>query len=253
MNNNLWFLALFFGMSIASWVFGQLREQAKLKKAREEARRQYEEGLRTGRVAVGPRAAAPQPMTATATELAERRAAQLRDLRRQQDASRGGTTVVIAKPPASPPTGVPRPGSTPVVLGPVGIVIPRAPSPVRAKQPTTPARVPARPMPEVQDPRLALQQRRLRELAEHDAAVMRAERAEEMETAGQTRSAQARRHGADSIGEVASVRPRSTASGVRGLLFGKDGRAKRGEEMRRLFALNEVLGQPVSMREPGAG
>jgi hypothetical protein len=253
MNNNLWFLALFFGMSFASWLYGQLREQAKLKKAREEARRQYEEGLRTGRTSTEQPRPSPQPATATAGELAERRQAQLRELRRQQDATRGGTTVVIAKPQTSPPTGVARPGSTPIVLGPGGIVIPRAPAPVRAKPAPAPARVPARPMPEVQDPRIALQQRRLREQAEHEAAVIRAEQAEEVETASQSRSALARRQGAGSIGTVESVRPRPSASRVRGLLFTDDGRVKRGAELRRLFALNEVLGRPVSMREPGAG
>jgi hypothetical protein len=39
---------------------------------------------------------------------------------------------------------------------------------------------------------------------------------------------------------------------VRSLLFGSDGRARPKDELRRLFALNEVLSKPVSMRKgPG--
>jgi colicin import membrane protein len=98
-------LFLVFGFSAASWLYGKLREQAELKKMRDAQRRRREQELRTGRMT---RAQAEAEAAATAgaagaggaatagakagssrdpeelRRLAERRQAQLRELRERQ-------------------------------------------------------------------------------------------------------------------------------------------------------------------------
>lgn len=53
-------------------------------------------------------------------------------------------------------------------------------------------------------------------------------------------------------GVVPGVTARGSGIGVRSLLFARDGGRRSKDELRRLFALNEVLSKPVSMRKgPG--
>ncbi len=223
--NSLWFLAIFFAMSIGSWVLGQLREQAKLKKTRDESKRQYEEQLRTGRAEPARGAAGP---TAQAMDLAERRQAQLRELRRQQESSRGGVGAVVARPTGTTIPATPRPVPVPIVLGSGGMVIQRGPMMPRPQ--ATPGQrresAEAEAAQAAAVGREAAQHKRLREQAAHAAAALRTERAE----------------------AEAAKRRVVGVKGVRGLLIGSDGRPVTRNDLRRLFALNEILGKPVSMR-----
>lgn len=229
--NNLWFLAIFFAMSFGSWLLGQLREQAKLKKARDEAKQRYEEQLRTGRseasrpAPVAPGAAVPP------NDLAEKRQAQLRELRKQQESSRSGGPVVVARPVGTGTPGPSRPAPTPIVLGPGGIVIQRAPMPPRPRPvQTRPEPVdPAAMMRAADQAERALEQKKHREKIERRAASDREEKA--------TAAATATRRAGGSVE-------------IRGLLTGIDGRQARGQELRRLIALSEILGKPVSLRGP---
>lgn len=242
---NLWILFLMFGASLVSWVFNHLREQAKLRQAKEQARRQYEEHLRTGRVPEGGRAASGGPervSSSSSSEVAERRQAQLRDLRRQQEVARGGTSVVVAKSPTGPTVRGARPGPPTIVLGPGGVVIQRGPAPARAPVPA--ARVP-RPgvgLPaevEEADPRIEFGRKRLREQTDREAAFLRAAQAEQALEVEETR----RRSAVDAPAAAAPAAVRRGGLDVRGIFTGRN-RA----DLRRLMAINEVLSPPMSLR-----
>lgn len=125
-NQQLLFLLIFLGLSAASWIFGHLKEQAKIRRAKEEQRRRFEEQLRTGRP---PEEKLPVlvPSADPGRDLAEKRQAKLQELRRQQaqaQANRGAKVVVLRPPGATGPTGTPRaPGGqgAPRFPGPGGI------------------------------------------------------------------------------------------------------------------------------------
>lgn len=222
--NNLWVLAIFLAMSFGSWLLNQLREQAKLKKARDEARRRYEEQLRTGRTEPS-RSVAPAPVAApSAEEAAQRRQAQLRELRKQQESS--GRTVVIARPSPQAPA---RPAPSPIVLGPGGVVIARGPQqtgrvrPSPAERRETPDAAVAAAQ-QAEAARLALEQRRARERAEREAAALAAERA------------------------TAIAKQAAASRSVRSVLVPGDSKTPRGDQLRRLIALKEILDPPMALR-----
>jgi hypothetical protein len=231
--NNLWFLLAVFGMSMLSWVIGKLREQAKIKAAKDAARRRYEESLRTGRVADEP--AKPTAVAPRNQDLAERRQAQLRELRKQQEAGRGGTTVVARPAPAGGGAGPGMPGRVVIQRGGAP---PGRPS---TAKPQAGLREGAATSIEMEDPRVALARKRAAEQAERERAALAAERAEEEAVRAeqaryasqQTARAAAASRGADS--------PRRRAGALAGALAGAD--------LRRAVVLTEVLGKPVAMRE----
>lgn len=244
---NLWILFLMFGASLVSWVFNHLREQAKLRQAKEQARRQYEEHLRTGRVPEGGRAASGGPervssSSSSSSEVAERRQAQLRDLRRQQEVARGGTSVVVAKSPTGPTVRGARPGPPTIVLGPGGVVIQRGPGPARAPVPSARLPRPGVGLPaevEEVDPRIEFGRKRLREQAEREAALLRAAQAEQALEVEEAR----RRSAVVAPAAAAPAVVRRGGLDVRGIFTGRN-RA----ELRRLMAINEVLSPPMSLR-----
>lgn len=241
----LFFLLVFFGMSVGSWVIGKLREQAKIRHSRDQARREFEERLRTGQVAPGPNASPAPAPSPQAQDLAERRQAQLRELRRQQEEGRGrGSTVLVGRP-----TGPTMPQRTVVVgrggQGP-GVTLPGG---VRTGPTTTqiPGRRPQAPVPAAPptvDPRLEHQRRRAAEQAERDRARREAAAAEEAAIREETlrRTVTARPQEEIAAGLSAPIN-------VRSLLIGPAGRGRPREELRRLIAVSEVLAKPVSLRD----
>lgn len=216
-------LLIFAGISTLSWVFGKLREQAELKRARDEARRRRDEELRTGRAvetpAPGTRQSAAQ---SRAQELAARRQAQLEQLRRQQQARAqvavpGGVVIVRGpQPPGAPARGPVVTRRLPAQPVPTGILVPPRKSSTRPAPTSRPAAS--------QRPTLAA--------PSAPPAPRPAESAAE-------------------IGSHAASRPehalRNTQS-VRGLLLGASDDAARTRGLRALIGAIEVLGPPVALR-----
>jgi len=225
MNSQLVIILIFAGISTLSWVFGKLREQAELKRARDDARKRRDEELRTGRSEQEPSPAAARPTAAQsrAQELAARRQAQLEQLRRQQQ-SRAQVTlpggVVIVRTPQTPGPvsrgqSVPRRAPTPTQSP--GIPVPprksttrptlpqsRIPSvqrPAQIAQPPAPAARPVAAAPKISTPI-------------HDPAVDHD----------------------------------SPHSAVRALLRGAPGQPRSARDLRALFGVMEVLGPPVALR-----
>lgn len=230
---SLWIIFLAFGVSAASWVIGQLREQARRKRARNEAQRRYEEHLRTGRTIEEPPEA---PTISRAEEIAERRQAQLRELRRQQEASRGRpATVVIARQPAPPPTA-PR-TMRPTGLPP-GVVVERIPAPADVRKAPGPQRA-VPPQRVVVDPRAEVERRRLAEQAE------RMRLARQAELAAQAEEEARRRQRAALTSRPAT--PEATAGAAGTPMITLVGVSR--DELRRMIVAMEVLGPPVALRE----
>lgn len=239
---NLWMLLIFFGLSALSWVVGKMREQATIRKQKEEARQRYEEQLRTGRDAEPGPQRTVSPQTPVPADLAERRQAQLRELRRQQQ---GRTS-------ASPPIVVARPApQSRVRTIPGGVVIQRGPgSPQRPQAPATrPAKRPASSKNDpLASPWLALDQRRQAEQSERERIAREAEARETQ----QVRLEAAQRRAPVPVEDDAPESPASArhrrGMGVRELLVPGPSR-QRPADLQRLFALSEVLGRPVSLRD----
>jgi len=88
MSSQFVLLLIFGGIAFISWLFGKLKEQAEINRARQQSRRQYEESLRTGRSEGEPATATSQStqtgMSQDLRTLAQRRQEQLRALREQQ-------------------------------------------------------------------------------------------------------------------------------------------------------------------------
>lgn len=109
-------ILLVFGASALSWVIGKLREQAAVKRMKDEARRRTDEELRTGRITDAPAEPSRSSELAELRELAARRQQQLQQMRqtqkqtaaqRREDAARGPAPVPIRSTPSQPS---PRPG-----------------------------------------------------------------------------------------------------------------------------------------------
>lgn len=230
---SLWIILLAFGVSAASWVIGQLRDQSRRKRARDEAQRRYEEHLRTGRsVEEQPQA----PAVSRAQELAERRQAQLRELRRQQEASRGvPATVVVARQSSAQPTA-PR-GVRPTGLPP-GVVVERIPAPAGGRKPSGPPHA-APPRRIVVDPRAEAERRRLAERTE------RMRLARQAELAAQAEEESLRRRRAALASRPAASEPPSPA--LRAPMIMPLGASR--HELRRMIVAMEVLGPPLALRE----
>lgn len=278
-NPQLLILLLFMGLSFASWLFGQLREQRRIKRARDESKRRYEEHLRTGRPLEGGPAqgqAAPARQTLTPAELAARRQAQLREARRlPEERPRGqpGTGPVVVRVPGGPGAGgVPgtAPGPGRVVL-PGGIILERIPG---SSGPTVPPRrpapaAPARPVPTpiggaggsgsgrgaggVTDQRAQAQRRRDADQTAREQALRRGQLEEDAEEQARLVA----RRAAEAAAARNPIAPPAVArSGAArqsfGLFFDAQGRPLSLAERRRLIIAGEVLGRPLADRLPGS-
>lgn len=220
-------LLIFGGISMLSWVLGKLREQAELKRARDEARRRREEELRTGRSGDAPDSMDARQTAARtrAQELAARRQAQLEQLRRQQQARAqvtlpGGVVIVRNPPPPPAPTRAPSPARRPPSpAGPTGIPVPPRRSTVR---PTPASR--GAPGPRPTPPTAAPPPR-----------------------APAPRPAPPRVEAPDFFDRDNSRRGRQGPS-VRDLLRGSAGAPAGAGNLRALIGAMEVLGPPVALR-----
>lgn len=252
-NQQLIFLGFFLALSLFSWVMGQLREKRKIKRAREEARRRYEEQLRTGRSPEEQPSVLVQ-QSARAQEMAEQRQAQLRELRRQQEqqtprqrplpgvVATTGQRVIVARPPGAPG----------------GVVVQRVPNAPRQPIPQAPKRAPSGPtsITSKQAPGMAknageLQEawdkKREQDRSERERAfrqghieTVRADKAQEIVDAAGVQAKAVTR-----AGEVASAR----AAGVRQrAAFLGEGKARR-VMLARSIIVGEIMGKPMSMRE----
>lgn len=116
-----------FGLSFLSWLIGKLKEQAQIKRMRDQIQRQQEAELRTGRssqpVAQPSRGAELQELK----ELAARRQAQLRELRESgvpQRPGMPGVPGIPGVPGGAAPRPVPRPMNAPRPMGAPGVPTP---------------------------------------------------------------------------------------------------------------------------------
>jgi hypothetical protein len=259
-NSQLIIFLIVMAFSALSWVIGYLKEQSRIKKAKDEQKRRFEESLRTGRPVDEPvRAKDP------AADLAARRQAQLQELRRQQVEERAraqGGVVVVRGPSPGNSGGAGIPGTL-GVPGPQQpqrpargqVVIQRGPNAgAQRTQRRDPQQPPVRAK-ETQPPTFAsgnepamLQARRLREQSEREAAAQMASRIEARDA--ERRAAELAAQDRDRRLAAASSRAASAAKplgGARGLIFDKSGAAT-SESLRRAIVLAEVFGRPVSDR-----
>lgn len=261
-NSQLILILIVMGFSVISWIANYLKEQSRIRAAKEEQRRRYEEALRTGRPVEAPaRSADP------AAELAARRQAQLQELRRQQMEERarqggvvvtrtgtaqGGTTMPI--PPGMPGGGPARPGRGPVLVqrGPGNQnrkqTTPRADRDTRSQNRKAADALDAQPRTGAAplDP-TKLEAARDRERQEREAALRAAHLAEDRRESArgqqiadirESDAALARR-----AATTAAARGRSGDVGLAGLTKGMN-----RDELRRAIVLTEVLGRPVADR-----
>ena len=244
-------LLLAIGAPAISWIFGKLREQAELKKARDTAKRRQDDSLRTTQL-TNRSAPAPTPETQRERErqeLAARRQAQLRELRQRQyeRATRPGTVVRGPAPTGARPQVPQMPRQpTPRSPGPLRPGIPAPPTTARRTPPVAaPARPgPGRPMPAPARPTPPSTARRSTG-APPPVARPRVEPAgrKPAPTPVAKTEAVARGHNV----EVAREH-RGVGRDVRGMLIGPDGETRSRADLARAIALTEVFGPPISLR-----
>lgn len=212
------------GFSGASWVYGKIREQADLQRAREEARKRFEEQLRTGRAETGEEEDQTTSREQRLDELAARRQAQLQELRkRQQAAARGGQQTVVLRGPSSQ----------------------QAPAQQRSsqRQTTTPrpvTRVPSAQSQRVRQP--TRQQLLQQQQAEARQQIEAAQEEERRQRAVRERMEAARRAQAET-----AIAPALKGHTVRELLLHPHD-ATRKNTLRALIGATEVLSTPMSAR-----
>lgn len=235
-------LLLAIGAPALSWVFGKLREQAELKKARDAARRRHEESLRTTHLTErSPARLSPQEQRQRERQdLAARRQAQLRELRQRQHerVSRPGTVVVRGPGPTMPQRPAPRP------VGPLRPGVPAPPTGRRTPPVVAPPRsAPGRRMPPVAGSAPTTPVRRPTIVPGPTARARGEEKRPEPARGGIA---------ATEIGQGRAVealrRPRGVGPDVRGMLIGADGRPRPRTELAKVVALAEVLSSPIALR-----
>lgn len=257
-NNQLYFLLLFLALSAGSWVVGQLREKAQIKKARDAARRKYEEQLRTGRTEedVPPTLVASAP---SSQDLFQKRQAQLRDLRRQQEQARSaqGRGSTVRQPQQQPSGGqVPRvPQARPDVrtgpdARPKNQPIARGNQPAPARTGTTSPRPIGTEVDSRSDLQRDWQRRRQQELQERDRVQRATGQFEDQQHLEQLRRSQVAAVLAASRAAATAQeeRPRNTHAQMQALL----GNLNSPESLRRAIIMTEILGKPMSLRDEGS-
>lgn len=252
-----WIFLLVFGFGAVSWLIRQIQEQSRIRQAKERAKRQYEEQLRTGRTPESAPPPAREPRLPRPDDLVARRQAQLNELRRRQaqGSPLAGAGMVVKAPTGQrgvaglPGTGVRRPGGA---IPPSGVVIQRVPpgagapdpggrqSPARPQQ-RTPAMRPAAPTSGSQ-----LDEQRRREQLQRET-VMR-----QLESQERTRvESERRRRAAEAAAEERKqerervVAPLSAVSPF----HEPNGQLRPVSELRRLLVASEILGRPLCDRQ----
>lgn len=258
-NYHLILVLIFFAFSALSWLIGKLREQAAIKKARDENRRAREEELRTGRVAEPP-APTRGGELAELRELAAKRQEQLRQMREMQKRSaasarqRPQEAVVIGPSPIPlPGTPGPRPG-IPTMRGPGIPGTPGTPGvPVTLRPPTRSTNTSRTPMPDrgVQDIRPGAQTPKQK--GRTPATRREDAPAEFVRPPFTVEPAAPRRIVADtidafSIKDTAVGHPSRPARTGLAALLGTGGARPNVADMRRAIILTEIFSKPVSER-----
>lgn len=248
-----WIFLLVFGFGAASWLVRQLQEQARIRQAKERAKRQFEEQLRTGRP---PQEAPPQPPRESrlprSDDLVARRQAQLNELRRRQAQSSplAGAGMIVKAPSGPRGIGGLRPAGA---VPPSGVVIQRLPSGAGAPAPTRrPA--PSRPAPTPPGVRPPASPAQLNEARRKDQqqreAVMRQLESQErarIENERRRRTAQAAVEEREQERKRVVAQPMSVSP-----LHGPDGQLKSVAELRDIFIASELLGRPLCDRQEPA-
>ncbi len=251
-SGHLIILLIVFGMSAISWVIGKLREQAAIKRMKDELKRRQEEELRTGRTSE-PSQPTKLSELQQLRELAIKRQQQLEQMRAAQrtagqaDAARargtlgapsqGGPVVLIPSPPI--PTGrIPKPTRAPGVPGiPGGPGVPRT---IPGGGRPAGGAGSSRPV-----PRRAAEPEPQRTLARPPATVPVPEPARGV-TQGRGRLMEIASAQSDRAGDAG--RPSAPAAVELAALVGLRARGGGAAELRRAILLSEVLGPPVSAR-----
>ncbi len=229
-SNLLQILVIFLvvGSGAISWAINKMKEEAERKRLREQMRRRRDEEIRTGRPQPAPQSKA-QAQDARLKELAERRQAQLRELKKQQaqGGAQGGGGVVV-RPPAG------RRPPAPVSTRPTTVVrpLPAGQSAARAAEAELEAERRER-------ERRRLERKRLREERERQAAAELRQTQANLLSIGMIGAPGARRAGATAAGGAEARRAHALLHG------GKT-------DLRALIAATEVLSKPVGLRPPGS-
>lgn len=252
-NSQLIIIIAALSLSFLSWAYQKVRENQELKRAREAARRRYEEQLRTGREDE-PSTVASSGTSPSLEELAARRQAQLQELRRQQQerartqgASAGRNVGVRmgggVNAPGQPgaPAGAGRPGTPSGGAARPGMPVPATKRGTPQQRPARPASAEPRPY---EDPNTALFRRMKEkgeaELKERDRQRRDSERREE-EKRKATEASRVLIAQADAARRVEPVaRPASVARGMRPMDMA---------DLRRLILAKEVFGEPMAFRD----
>ncbi len=254
---------LLVGGPVLGTIIGKLKEQAALKRARDETKRRQQEALRTTQVIerTNEESETEEDRRSVAMrELAARRQAQLRELRRRQAQSQTGqqanTGGGVLRAPSSSPSGGGGGGGA-------GTSIPGGPFPTptgrgqrqqqreaqrqQRRQQRGGQQRPARreSTPPVRD--------RQGPDADRPTADRIGDRIKESAIAVGSTPIRSGAIGTSAIGEQSTEDKSSARSnihdGVRSMLFGADGHVDH-DKLRKAVALTEVLGTPTSLREP---
>ncbi len=238
-----------------------MREQRDIKVARENAAKQREEAIGTGRdpavqtqAPAAPNQARPQPATAAQTrdqrmrELAAKRQAELRDLRERQAQNRAqrGTQD------ASASTRSPRMPETSSSSRSARVLKPGTPK-QRTEQPTPKAKSKPSGVNTARESQLRRERERQREIAQQREIELDAQRRAQ-DT--KRRAAQTKKRERDQqllrtaeTARLASASGADMSKSIRELLTGGTAGSRR-DRLRQVIAINEILDKPVSQREP---
>ncbi|MFM9957067.1 MAG: hypothetical protein ACKVZJ_03260 [Phycisphaerales bacterium] len=265
-NLQLLLIILVFGFSAISWVIGKLREQAAIKKARDELRRARDEQLRTGRT---PEEAGSGPSEAKTRsgdlnelrELAMKRQRQLEQMKEMQQQQMRSQRTAAQTPTRDPrqvpgtssippmpfpipgtPLPTPKPGGGGGLRGPGMPGVPRPPKQQSRRQPMQPSGG-------VQDIRPGQPAMRPK-----PARPFKAEQTFDVPPFMVAEQATPRRLLADSpmpgseAAPLTGVDRRAVPIGLSALLGRTDGGRPTMAEVRRAVILSEIFGPPVSAR-----
>ncbi len=255
--HQFWIFLLVFGFGAASWIIRQLQEQARIRQAKERAKRQYEEQLRTGRS--GGESAAIQsrePMLPRPDDLVARRQAQLQELRRRQaEGSPLAGAGMIVRTPSPPPRGMPtggtpRSGRLSGTTPPPGVIIQRVPPggglppPPRRSAPDQSRSRSGEPRPVSGES--SLQQTRRNEQSQREALMRQAEIQDRarLDAERRRRLAQLAAEAREEELEVVELRDFG-----RSPFHTPDGALRSASEIRNLIIASEILNRPVGERQ----
>ena len=245
-------LLLAFGGPLLGWIVKKVKEQAELKAARDRQREMERETLRTTQVVQrespsSERSVAEERQEAM-RDLAMRRQAQLQELRQRQiEAARQRQAGQSQQPSREddigaltgiPGTAAPQVRATPSPSGGQGIgggsgVTPLVPGSARQRQ--AGGQQALRPPPVVAPPPRRRQPQAPARTEPAKAAPARPKKKEQ----APPNPVEARRQG----GRL----------GVRAMFFDDHNKPRSKHDLRRAFALSEIFGKPISMREEGGG